>query len=361
MSLKHLMLLSCIFCTTILLSQCPAYTNSLTTMYAANNGQRGCMFDITASAAVNITCFDANLYPGTTADYEIYYKSGSFIGSENDASAWTLVGTVSNLTSAGLDVPTTIPIPVNVSIGPGQTFGFYITNTYNGGLNYTIGTAPNTVVASDANITVKSGVGKGYPFALNYNYRSFNGTVHYEPGTSLSVELSAFRATPLQERVRLNWITMSETNNDFYTLERSADGMSWEELAIIPGKGNKTGKSSYTWFDESPLNDVSYYRLSQTDLDGAQEYFDIRSVHFTKPLKTATLTLFPNPAGDQLSLEGSKDDLREIRISNILGTDYTDQITVKNGYRSLQVDISALPAGLFIVTCGERSASFLHQ
>lgn len=67
--------------------QCPASTYSLDTYYASNNGQRGCMFDISASQDITITCFDANLYAGTTSDYEIYYKTGSFVGSESNSGA----------------------------------------------------------------------------------------------------------------------------------------------------------------------------------------------------------------------------------------------------------------------------------
>src|SRR5690606_29457745 len=104
-----------------------------------DNGQRGVMFDITAINDVYIECFDASLYAGTTADYEIYYKAGSFVGSENVASDWTLLGTTSALTSAGNNIPTPIPIPINVVIPAGQTYGFYVTNTFGGGTAYTVG------------------------------------------------------------------------------------------------------------------------------------------------------------------------------------------------------------------------------
>ncbi len=157
----------------------------LATDYNSNNGQRGVMFDITAVSTLNISRFDANLYAGTIANYEIYYKEGTFQGSENNAGAWTFVGSITGITSIGNNIPTPLPIPVNVTIPEGETYGFYITNDFGGGTSYTdIGSATNSL-ATNADMTITGGVGKSYPFGLTFNYRGFNGTVHY--GTNLSI------------------------------------------------------------------------------------------------------------------------------------------------------------------------------
>ncbi len=160
---------------------CPAASN-LATPYNSNNGQRGCMFDVAATNEVIIRCFDVNTYAGTTANYEIYYKAGSFIGSENNAGAWTLLGTATGITSAGNNQPTPIPITVDVTIPAGQTYGFYVTNDFGGGTSYTDGVTTTDFLASDGNITVTGGVGKSYPFGLTFVSRLFNGTIFYDPG-----------------------------------------------------------------------------------------------------------------------------------------------------------------------------------
>ncbi len=164
-----------------------AYTQctpgSAATSYASNNGSRGAMFNITATNTVIIKSFDGNLYGGTTATYEIYYKAGSYVGSETNAAAWTLAGTVNSLYATANNVPTAIPIPINVVIPAGQTYAFYVTNTASGGINYTSSAVTNVTLVSDANITMVGGVGKSYPFGSTYSYRLFNGTVHYTVGT----------------------------------------------------------------------------------------------------------------------------------------------------------------------------------
>jgi len=159
----------------------------LETSYDSNNGQRGVMFDITAMNSLVIQKFDANLYTGTIANYEIYYKAGSFQGSENNAGAWTLVGGATGITSLGNNVPTPLPIPVNVTIPAGETYGFYVTNDFGGGTSYTDINSPTNLLATNSDLTVTGGVGKSYPFGLNFNFRAFNGTIHYGSGLGLSL------------------------------------------------------------------------------------------------------------------------------------------------------------------------------
>lgn len=161
-------------------------TQNLATPYNSNNGQRGCMFDVTATNTVTVTHFDANLYAGTTANYEIYYRAGTHVGFEANAAAWTLLGGATGITSAGNNLPTPLPINFSVTIPAGQTYSFYVTNDFGGGTSYTDGVAVGGFWASDANLTVYEGVGKSYPFGLTFNVRNFNGTIHYTTGGGAS-------------------------------------------------------------------------------------------------------------------------------------------------------------------------------
>lgn len=336
------------------LSQCAPSTNTTSTVYNENNGQRGCMFDITTTNTITINCFDAALYSGTTANYEIYYRAGTFIGNESNAGAWTLVGTTTGLTSAGINVPTPIPIPVNVTIPAGQTYGFYITNDIGGGTRYTDGVGNSTLLASDANLSLTGGVGKSYPFGLTFNYRDFNGAVHYTLGIPLPVELSSFWVTPLENEARLDWQTASESNNDYFTVERSADAKVWEELSRVNGAGNSTVVSNYSWTDERPLKGMSYYRLIQTDFDGKTTTSEVRSL-FQKPILSENFVVYPNPSEDFIMLQGSGDDLGEISAFDLLGRPISHEIPQQESLNGVQLDISSIPEGPFILRSGEKS------
>ncbi|MGR3810139.1 choice-of-anchor D domain-containing protein [Jiulongibacter sp. NS-SX5] len=172
--------------------------SELATPYDGDNGQRGIMFDVVADDTLTINHFDASLYVGTTANYEIYYRPGSFVGHDADSTGWTLIGSVENLTSSGDNVPTHLPIPINLTIPAGERYAFYITNSdYVGGIRYTdaAGTAPGDTLISDSNLTIFEGYGKLYPFGISIGARRFNGTICYSLGTSTSSCASVATAT----------------------------------------------------------------------------------------------------------------------------------------------------------------------
>ena len=158
---------------------------SLSTPTSTDNGQRGVMFDVEFINGATITSFDVPLYPGTTADYEIYYRLGGYQGSETNSADWTLIGAATDVTSLGTNVLTPLPIDINLNLNANQTIGFYITNTFGGGVFYKEApSSGSTDIASDSNLIVTGGVGKAYPFGLTYPDRHFVGTINYG-GTSI--------------------------------------------------------------------------------------------------------------------------------------------------------------------------------
>ncbi len=96
--------------------------------------------------------------------------------------------------------------------------------------------------------------------------------------TNLPIELVSFDATAQVSSVALAWVTASELNNDYFTVERSADGMNWSTVLKVDGAGTTNQRSSYNAEDTRPLEGLSYYRLKQTDYDGKFTYSPIKSV-----------------------------------------------------------------------------------
>ncbi|MDA8105925.1 MAG: IPTL-CTERM sorting domain-containing protein [Nitrospiraceae bacterium] len=193
---------------------------SLTTTYAGGNGQDGNMFSITALNAVTITGFDGNLDPPSD-NYRIYYKTGTYQGFEANPGAWTLVGTANNVTSAGANVPTHIPITVNVAIPAGQTYSFYITTDGTGsGVRYTDGSTEGAVYVQDSNIQILEGIGVEYPFGNGGNFytpRVWNGTVYYELGAA-----TATAVPTLSEWGMIAFMAMAGLLSVYYLRRRKA-------------------------------------------------------------------------------------------------------------------------------------------
>lgn len=77
----------------------------------------------------------------------------------------------------------------------------------------------------------------------------------------------------------IEWSTYTERNNDYFTIERSIDGINWTEITTVNGVGSTTEEQKYIYSDRYFERDtINYYRLKQTDYDGQYEYFDIESV-----------------------------------------------------------------------------------
>ncbi len=102
-------------------------------------------------------------------------------------------------------------------------------------------------------------------------------TVYYT--TPLPIDLIYFRAQNEDKSVDLFWETATETNNDFFTIERSLDGINFESIANIKGAENSSIALTYQFTDTNPLSGTSYYRLKQTDYDGQSELFNSVAVN----------------------------------------------------------------------------------
>jgi hypothetical protein len=109
----------------------------------------------------------------------------------------------------------------------------------------------------------------------------------------LPVELLSFSAQPNDEgNIDIYWETSSETNNDYFAVQRSNDGINFSEIGRVSGAGTSQILNSYSYTDEDPLSGRSYYRLRQVDFDGMYKFSDIVRVDLQGQLR---LTAFPNP------------------------------------------------------------------
>jgi len=112
--------------------------------------------------------------------------------------------------------------------------------------------------------------------------------------STLPVELIGLQAVQEGGRVRIDWMTATETNNEGFIVQRSLDGAVFEDIGRIAGAGNAVTVSRYRAWDERPARGTNYYRLKQVDFDGKHEHSPLVAVEFSP----STLVLFPNPTTD---------------------------------------------------------------
>ena len=174
------------------------------------------------------------------------------------------------------------------------------------------------------------------------------------------MSLVSFSAALQDKIVKIEWETASETNNDFFTIEKAPNGRDWKVLEIIEGSGNSFTSNSYMTWDYSPYLGETFYRSKQTDYDGKFEYFPVKSVN-TSSLGSETLRLFPNPAHSFIEVSGH-DMGSQFRVYNTLGIDVSGQIQkIKLDKSAWKLDVSGLPNGVYFIQAGSTTTSFIVQ
>ena len=122
----------------------------------------------------------------------------------------------------------------------------------------------------------------------------------------LPVETTSFSATKKENKVSVEWATVTEINSQGFQVERSANGKDWMEIGFVRSKapeGSSTEKLQYSFYDNSPAKGINYYRLRQLDLDGREKISEIRTVSFTDK-DANSIRIFPNPVVNTLHMEG---------------------------------------------------------
>lgn len=137
------------------------------------------------------------------------------------------------------------------------------------------------------------GAADGFAFG---NYGGFGNEL------PLPVELLFFDARPVNNKVVLcSWKTGSEINSDYFTVEHSLDGKTFEPKGQVTAAGNSNEIIAYYFTDAQPQQGTTFYRLKQTDFNGAYIYSEIIPVTINTD-HTFSSRVYPNPITDNANL-----------------------------------------------------------
>lgn len=169
---------------------------------------------------------------------------------------------------------------------------------------------------------------------------------------TLPVELIAFTAIADDEGINIAWQTASETNNDFFTIEKSMDGLTFVTAAVFEGAGNSNSLQNYSVKDYYPYEGISYYRLKQTDFDGQFSYSSVVSVFF-EDKDNQSIIIFPSPSSDDylyLSFKYNSVDTAFLNIYDINGACILQKtIHTLAGENNATLNTSGFAKGKYII------------
>jgi len=192
-------------------------------------------------------------------------------------------------------------------------------------------------------------------------FTSFSPTGVDDPSTAMPIELSAFTAKADGGIVKLKWSTLTETNNDYFTLERSIDGQHWEILNTTNGAGTSTQNHSYLFVDNNPYSGTNYYRLKQTDINGDFTYSSIQSIENKND--NLIYNIYPNPSiADEMLLyiKGNCVETIAIEIEDIYGRQVcSGSAEISKSPVEIKVsDICSIVPGTYFITI--KGTSFIQ-
>jgi len=235
--------------------------------------------------------------------YNVYLKDPSLnhlsrveywmLTRDNGSSNTTVTLSWSTPWSGGVDNPNDLLI--------GGWNGFMWKDRGNGG----------TTGNSTAGTIISNGVVNQYgPFTLT------SGTL-WNP---LPVELSSFAGICLDGENLIDWTTVSESNNDYFSIEKSIDGIDWKEIGEIKGSGTSTEINRYSFTDPQKTDEPRYYRLKQTDFDGYVKYSEVLLIDPCSPVDPDDLEVYPSPASGKINLVfHGKQQIKYLEIYNSIG------------------------------------------
>lgn len=172
----------------------------------------------------------------------------------------------------------------------------------------------------------------------------------------LGIEYKYISANKKANRtVEVEWETIEEKNNDYFTLFKSYDGISFEAIAVVPSKGQ--GDFNYSMNDpNSSLSDVLYYKLMNTSLNGESESSALFKVDFNE--SESDLTIVPNPTSGMFHLKYNVpySGLYTIELVDALGKIISsNESELKIGNVYLPYDLRNYPKGIYTVSIRNKT------
>ncbi len=169
------------------------------------------------------------------------------------------------------------------------------------------------------------------------------------------VELLFVNANREGNQVVLNWATASEINNDFFSIERSFDGIAFETVGLVRGAGTTAELKNYRFTDVTATCGMLYYRLRQTDFNGENTASQVMPIAPCGSAANPQMSLFPNPGSEgatfSLALNLQQAGEFTLNVTDMAGrVVYTTQFNTNQGTSQTQLSGMELSKGIYTVS-----------
>ena len=176
---------------------------------------------------------------------------------------------------------------------------------------------------------------------------------------TVPVELKSLTAESTDEGVLLTWVTSSEVNTDFFAVERGVDTESFDEIGRVNAQGNSSAEITYTYLDEQPESNPSYYRLRISDLDGSEQFSSIVEVNtssFQDQAFPDNVRISPNPNYGVFKILAEEENIN-YSIYSLSGK----EILRGSGRNQSLIDVSDQVQGVYLINITVAGKSYFQK
>ena len=155
---------------------------------------------------------------------------------------------------------------------------------------------------------------------------------------------------PLVDHVVVSWATSKESNNIYFTIEKSKDGKKYSKVIDVPGSGDSKSYREYLETDYQPFKETSYYRIKQTDYNGNFKYFPVTGVMFNAE---KIGKFYPDQAHTKKNIESGGLTNQEVLVvlQDAEGVEYSAKVTIiQEDSQLFATDASQMiPPGIYVI------------
>ncbi len=170
--------------------------------------------------------------------------------------------------------------------------------------------------------------------------------------TTLPVVWNGFFARSLDSKVELNWSTAQEVNTDHFTVLRSEDGNTFEEIGTVSAQGISSVQNNYVFSDDSPVEGSAFYQIVQFDQDGRSSSTEVIEIEFSLDVELAWTQFGPNPVVDhaRMGFTAPVASTYQIQVFDLKGQIvHQSQLQANAGNNLHDLDLSQAASGMYIL------------
>lgn len=183
-------------------------------------------------------------------------------------------------------------------------------------------------------------------------------SIGINPLNPLPVELFYFNVECKENKAIANWVTTSETNSDYFTLEKSTDTRTFYPIATVKAAGNSSDIQNYFAEDSEPFTTATYYRLTQTDFDGSTTIYNMVAI---KGCGIDEITAFSNENIITVIVNSKKESIYNIELYDVMGKKILNKKEIfSSGKNKVTFEFNATD-GIYFIKVFNNNNEFIQK